>query len=105
MQIHRDRLISRLERMKLSASPDHLLPSGVHLSCFMLRPSMYKSFDVLVPAISQNQLPYVTMQTGDLPQGQLAELHRFDDLTVSEILKVLVNKSNTSSIGEEIRWQ
>ena len=105
MQVHRDRLISRLERMKLSASPDHLLPPGVHLSCFMLRPSMYKSFDVLVPAFSQNQLPYVTMQSGELSQSQLTELQRFDDLTVSEILRVLVNKSNTPFIGEELRWQ
>jgi hypothetical protein len=105
MQVHRDRLVSRIERMKLSASPGHLLPPGVHLGCFMLRPSMYKSFDVLVPAVSQNQLPYVTMQSGDLSEDQFAELQRFDDLSVSEILRVLVNKSNTSQIGEEIRWQ
>src|ERR1700753_2888324 len=105
MQVHRDKLVSRIERMKLSASPEHLLPPGVHLACFMLRPSMYKSFDVLVPTISQNQLPYVTMQSGDLTADQLAELQRFDDLTVGEILRVLVNKSNTSQVGEEVRWQ
>ncbi|EXJ55525.1 hypothetical protein A1O7_08453 [Cladophialophora yegresii CBS 114405] len=105
MQVHRDRLVSRIERMKLSASPEHLLPPGVHLACFMLRPSMYKSFDVLVPASSQNQLPYVTVQSGDLSADQFAELQRFDDLSISEILRVLVNRSNTTQIGEEIRWQ
>lgn len=105
MQVHRDTLMSRLERMRLSASSEHLLPPGVHVSCFMLRPSMYKSFDVLVPAVSQSQLPYVTMQSGEFSADQLAELQRFDDLTVSEILRVLVNKSNTSQVGEEIRWQ
>ena len=105
MQVNRDRMIARLERMKLSASPAHLLPPGVHLSCFMLRPSMYKSFDVLVPAVSQNQLPYVTMQQDELSRSQGSELQRFDDLTVSEILRALLNKSNTSQIGEDIRWQ
>ena len=105
MQVHRDRLMTRIERMRLSASPDHLLPHGVHLSCFMLRPNMYKSFDVLVPTSSQNQVPYVTMQLGNLSADQLAELQRFDDITISEILRMLVNKSNTSQIGEEIRWQ
>ncbi|KIW64043.1 hypothetical protein PV04_09003 [Phialophora macrospora] len=105
MQVHRERLVSRIERMKLSASPGHLLPPGVHLACFMLRPSMYKSFDVLVPAVSQNQLPYLTMQSGDLSEDQFAELQRFDDLNISEILRILVNKSSTSQIGQEIRWQ
>jgi len=32
-------IVSRLERMKLSASADHLPPPGVHLACFMVRPS------------------------------------------------------------------
>ncbi|KAJ9613009.1 hypothetical protein H2200_002950 [Cladophialophora chaetospira] len=105
MQVHRDRLTTRIERMRLSASPDHLLPPGVHLSCFMIRPSMYKSFDVLVPTSSQNHVPYVTMQSGNLSADQLAELQRFDNLNVSEILRTLLNKSNTSKIGEEIRWQ
>ena len=105
MQVNREKLVARIERMQVSASPEHLLQSGVHLTCFMLRPSMYKSFDVLVPAVSQNQLPYVTMQSCNLSEDQLAQLQRFDDCTISEILRVLVNKSSISSIGEETRWQ
>lgn len=105
MQVHRDRLVGQIERMKSSASPDHLLPPGVHLACFMLRPSMYKSFDVLVSAASQDKLPYVTMQSANLTKDQLNELQRFDESTISEILRILVNRSNQSQISEEIRWQ
>lgn len=105
MQVHRDRLVSQIERMKLSASPEHLSPPGVHLACFMLRPSMYKSFDVLVSATSQDKLPYVTMQSTSLSKDQLNELQRFDDSTISEILRILVNRTNQTQICEEIRWQ
>jgi hypothetical protein len=105
MQVNREVLAPRLERMKLSAAPEHLLPPGTHLACFMVRPSMYKSFDVLVSAAAQNQLPFVTMQAGDLTEDQCTQLRRFDDLTVSEILRVLLNQANESQVGEEIRWQ
>ncbi|OAL28595.1 hypothetical protein AYO22_02789 [Fonsecaea multimorphosa] len=105
MQVNCDEMVSKIERMRRSASSEHLPPPGVHLACFMLRPTMYKSFDVLVPTASQDHLPYVTMQCGDLSQDQLAQLHRFDDSTVSEILRILLNQSAVSKIGEGSRWQ
>ncbi|KIW33902.1 uncharacterized protein PV07_00717 [Cladophialophora immunda] len=105
MQVDCDEMVAKIERMRRSASPEHLPPPGVHLACFMLRPSMYKSFDVLVPTASQDHLPYVTMQCGDLSKEQLAQLHRFDDSTVSEILRMLLGQSGGSQIGEGTRWQ
>ncbi|KIW98133.1 uncharacterized protein Z519_01717 [Cladophialophora bantiana CBS 173.52] len=105
MQVDRDNMVAKIERMKLGASSGHLLPPGVHLACFMLRPSMYKSFDILVPAASQDHLPHVTVQSGDLSKDQLAQLNRFEDCTVSEILRILLNQSSESQIGDEIRWQ
>ncbi|EXJ75009.1 uncharacterized protein A1O5_01705 [Cladophialophora psammophila CBS 110553] len=105
MQVDRGNMVAKIERMKLGVSSRHLLPPGVHLACFMLRPSMYKSFDILVPAASQDHLPYVTMQSRDLSKDQLAQLDRFEDSTVGEILRILLNQSGVSKIGDEIRWQ
>ncbi|OAP57417.1 hypothetical protein AYL99_08155 [Fonsecaea erecta] len=105
MQVGCDEMVSKIERMRRSASSENLPPPGVHLACFMLRPTMYKSFDVLVPAAAQDHLPYVTMQCGDLTKDQLAQVHRFDDSTISEILRILLNQSAVSKIGDGTRWQ
>ncbi|KIX08420.1 uncharacterized protein Z518_03076 [Rhinocladiella mackenziei CBS 650.93] len=105
MQVHRDNMVARLERMRLSTQPDRLPPPGVHLACFMLRPSMSKSFDVLVQAATQSQLPYVTLQPGDLSPTQSQQLRCFDDATIGETLRVLVNRPSGFDLDEEIRWQ
>lgn len=105
MLVNRDNMLARIERMRLSASPQHLLPPGVHLACFVLRPSMYKSFDVLVQAAVQNRLPYATMQSDDLSQVQMEQLQSFDEWTVSEILRSLVNQSSAAQTGDDVRWQ
>lgn len=105
MRVDSHGIVSRLERMKLSASADHLPPPGVHLVCFMVRPSMYKSFDILVPTAIQSQLPLSTIQSRALSQDQLEQLQRFDDLTINEILRILVNQSSGPELNEEFRWQ
>lgn len=105
LQVDEESMVTRFERMKTSASPERLPAPGVHLACFMLRPSMYKSFDVLVPAAAQNQLPCIPLQIDQLSPAQTTQLQRFDESSVSDILKVLVNQSNAESISEDIRWQ
>ena len=105
MQVNRENMMAHIERMKLTASPDHLLPPGLHLACFMLRPSMYKSFDVLVPKLKQNQLPYVTVHSYAFSQGQMESLRAFDDLTIREVMKLLANPSTGLELREESRWQ
>jgi hypothetical protein len=105
MQVNRDNMVAHIERMRISASPEHLLPPGLHLACFMLRPSMYKSFDVLVPELRQNQLPYATVQSCAFSQGQMEQLRAFDDLTIREVMKVLANPSTGLELREESRWQ
>lgn len=105
MQVNRDNMVTHIERMRISASPEHLLPPGLHLACFMLRPSMYKSFDVLVPELRQSQLPYATIQSCALSQGQMEQLKAFDDLTIRDVMKVLANPSTGLELREESRWQ
>lgn len=105
MQVNRDNMVAHIERMRLSASPEHLLPPGLHLACFMLRPSMYKSFDVLVPKLRQNQLPYATVHSSAFSQGQMELLRAFDDLTIREVMKILANPSTGLELREESRWQ
>ena len=105
MEVSHDKIRSRLERMKLCAYLEHLPPPGVQLACFMLRPLIYKSFDVLVPEKSQNQLPYTSMQLDNLNEWQAALLQRFDEWTIKEVLKTLINESGSLEAERDFRWQ
>lgn len=105
MQVNREDMVAHIERMRISASSDSLLPPGLHLACFMLRPSMYKSFDVLVPELRQSQLPYTTVWSSAFSQDQMAQLRAFDDLSLREVMKMLANPSTGLELREESRWQ
>lgn len=105
MQVNRQNVLLQIERMKLSASADCRPPPGVHLACFIVRPNMHKGFDILVPATMQNQLPFSTIQSDNLSEKQMKGLKRFDDLTINEILRTLVNQSCDLGFREEFRWQ
>lgn len=105
MQVNRDNMVAHIERMRISTSSENLLPPGLHLACFMLRPSMYKSFDVLVPELRQSQLPYTTVHSSAFSQGQMAQLKAFDDLSMREVMKLLANPSTGLELREECRWQ
>jgi hypothetical protein len=105
MEVPNERMRGRLERMKLFATVEHLPPPGVHVACFMLRPSVHKSFDVLVPTKIQTQLPMTTLQSEPLNDWQSALLNRFDEWTVKEILKTLINESGCQDTERDFRWQ
>jgi hypothetical protein len=105
LQVDDDMLLTRLERMKLSASASRLPPPGAHLACFMVRPSISKGFDVLVPAKTQNQLPFSTIQSQDLSLGQIDQLRKFDGCTVHEMIRTLANQSGDLDLSGEFRWQ
>lgn len=105
MQVNRSDLVERMLRVRTSAARSCLPPPGTYLACFMLKPSMYRSFDLLVPDDKQNQLPHVTMQVPDLSAEQKSQLQCLDDMPVSEILKVLLNKGTSGTIDETFRWQ
>ncbi|KAJ9497476.1 hypothetical protein H2202_006900 [Exophiala xenobiotica] len=108
MQVNRADLMERMKRIGTSASRTCLPPPGVYLSCFMLRPSMHRSFDILVLDSAQNQLPHVTLQLPDLSPEQSKQLQSLDEMPVSEVLKVLINKSSKPmdvDMDEDFRWQ
>jgi hypothetical protein len=108
MQVNRADLMERMKRIRTSATRTCLPPPGVYLSCFMLRPSIHRSFDVLVLDSAQNQLPHVTLQLPDLSPEQSKQLQSLDEMPISEVLKVLINKSskpNDVDMDEGFRWQ
>ncbi len=105
MEVPQDLMKGCLDRMKLFSSVEHLPPPGVYIACFMLRPSVHQSFDVLVPSESQGQLPLISLQSKDLNAWQSALLERFDEWTVKEILKTLINESGCLDLERDFRWQ
>ncbi|KAJ9643764.1 hypothetical protein H2204_001909 [Knufia peltigerae] len=105
MQVNRSDLVERMLRIRTSAARSCLPPPGTYLACFMLKPSMCKSFDLLVPDDRQNQLPHVTLQVPDLSAEQKNQLQYLDDMPISEILKVLLNRETSRTIEEGFRWQ
>ncbi|RMD39869.1 hypothetical protein DV735_g5253, partial [Chaetothyriales sp. CBS 134920] len=105
MEVSNPTINSYLERMKICASPEHLLPPGVHLACFILRPSVSKSFDVLVPERTQNQLPYSSLHLDRLNGWQSAFLQRFDDWVVKDILSAIINETGSTEVEKAFLWQ
>ncbi|EXJ78586.1 hypothetical protein A1O1_08987 [Capronia coronata CBS 617.96] len=103
MQINRDDLVARMRRMQISVCLENLPAPGVHLACFMLRPSICKSFDVLVPESRQNQLPHVSIQPDDLTLEQWTQIGRlFDESTVSNVLGMLLDRCHAVDLDEDI---
>ncbi|KAI1624758.1 hypothetical protein EDD37DRAFT_358336 [Exophiala viscosa] len=105
LQVQRGHLVERMERMRFCAERTCLPPPGVYLSLFMIRPSMYKSFDVLVPEGAQNQLPHVTLQLSPLSAQQKMQLQLFDEQPVGEILGALLNRSSGLELDDDFGSQ
>ena len=105
MEVPQEQMKSRLDRMKLFSTIEHLPPAGVHLACFVLRPSVHQSFDVLVPAKTQNHLPLATMQRESLTEWQSQVLDRFDEWKVKDISRTLANEFGHAELEREFRWQ
>ncbi|RVX74173.1 hypothetical protein B0A52_02005 [Exophiala mesophila] len=104
MQTSRERLVKRFERMDLGTTEKSLPPPGVHLACFMLRPSVYKSFDVLVEKGRQSQLPYTTIQSHQFSNQQMYQLRHYDDMAVSEVMTALANRASGGQLQDDMRW-
>jgi hypothetical protein len=105
MQVPQSWMHQRLEHIWTSASSENLLPPGVHLASFVLRPSMHKSFDVLVSTARQNQLLVSTLALPTLSQWQAQALQKFENWTIAAILKELIYASRSVKLEQDFRWQ
>ena len=103
LQISQDVMLKWLERVRMYSSKENLMPPGRHLACFFLRPSVQKSFDVLVPTKAQSQLPHISFSFTESAQAY-ETLKRFNEWTVGSILKALIHQSVSSQIDHSYRW-
>lgn len=86
MELPSDELAARLHHMQAQTASEKLMPPGVHLACFMLRPRLRQGFDVLVSTRSHNQLPAVRLPYDELTIRQIGVLERLDNWTVAQML-------------------
>lgn len=89
MQVDVNQLSATLNSMQDYSSTENLMTRGVHITACVLRPTMRKGFDVLVPKEKSNQLPLSTLPIQDLNARQYEILKDIDGLTVNQILKWL----------------
>jgi hypothetical protein len=104
MQIPQDVMLNRLERMRMYSSKENLLPAGMHLACFFVRPSVQRSFDVLVPTKTQGHLPHISFSFTQSTLQDMDTLQNFNEWTVGEILKALIHQSGASQSDQSFRW-
>ena len=79
-------LKAQLERMRLSACPKSIMSPGVNLACFLIKPSVHRSWNVLVPVKMQNRLPMISLQADQLTEWQAAILDKLDEWTIKDML-------------------
>lgn len=97
MELPSDELAARLQHMRTQTASEKLMPPGVHLACFMLRPRLHQGFDILVPGKSRNQLPAVKLPYDDLTDQQAEVLRRLDDHSVAQIFERLQGSNGLDS--------
>ena len=89
MRIASPELIKQMEDIRVYSKGQQMLTPGVHVACFMLRPTVRKGFDVLAKNSARNQLPMVSLPIESLDPLQQAILTSMNDWTVASMLKSL----------------
>ena len=97
MELPSDELTARLQHMRTQTVSEKLMPPGVHLACFMLRPRLHQGFDILVPGKSRNQLPAVKLPYDELTDQQAEVLRRLDGHTVAQMFERLQGSTGLRS--------
>jgi hypothetical protein len=87
VELPTDELTARLHHMLEQTTCAKLMPSGLYLACFMLRPRLRQGFDILLTSLAPNQLPTVRLPYNELTNGQVEVLKRMDGSTVSQMLE------------------
>ena len=94
MQTTTEDMQTRLHNILAYSQTENLMTPGVHVTCFMLRPSVRKGFDVLVDKSRPNQLPAVKLPFDALSQWQTDIVRKMDNWTVQGMLKTLKNDTS-----------
>ena len=89
MQTSHVEMLARLEDIREYSTSENMIDPGVHVACFMLRPTVRNGFDVLVSGKTHNQLPTAKLPFESLSHWQMGILRRMDDWTLAAILKWL----------------
>ena len=101
MDVKSDCMTAHLERMQSSLTPVSNLLRAVHVACFMVRPSVHQSFDILVPARKQNQLPTVPLKLPVLTTWHKQMLERYDERSIREVLSTLLYEPGRTSAEKD----
>lgn len=102
MQVTREELLRYIEGMQQYSKQNRVLEPGVHTACFAIRPSVLRSFDIVVRKDTTNLLPSIPMQLDDLESSHIDLLRHMADWTVAACLTWLRDQRGVTSGDEEI---
>lgn len=102
MQVAREELLTYIEGMREYSKQNRILEPGFHVACFAIRPSVQRSFDILVRKDATNLLPSIPMQLDHLESSQIDLLRRMENWTVSACLTWLKEQRSFPNGKEQI---
>lgn len=102
IQVTREELLTSMEGMREYSKQDRVLEPGLHTACFAIRPSVLRSFDILVRKTATNMLPSTPLQLDDLDSRQRDLLRHMGGWTVAACLTWLRGQRDVTSGSEQI---
>lgn len=102
MQVAREELLTYIEGMREYSKQDRVIEPGLHTACFAIRPSVVRSFDILVRKTATNLLPSIPMQLDDLEPSQLDLLRHMGGWTAVACLAWLSGQRSVTRGSERI---
>ncbi|KKY25725.1 putative mhyt domain signaling [Phaeomoniella chlamydospora] len=97
MQIQSEDLSRTFNSMRDYVRSEQLMPAGVHVTAFILRPNVRKGFDVLVTKAQSNQLPYRSLAIETLQQWQIDIVNEIDGASTAFALRWLKSEVGQNS--------
>ena len=101
MQVTREELLTCIEGMREYSKQDRVLEPGMHTACFALRPSVLRSFDILVRKHATNLLPSTPMWLDHLEPSELGILRHMGGWTVAACLTWLRDQRSITGGSEQ----
>ncbi|KAL8687669.1 MAG: hypothetical protein Q9218_006223 [Villophora microphyllina] len=84
MQVSNSELSSQLHRIQRHLFRDCMLPPGIHLGCFAIRPKLHKGWDILVNKSKNNLLPSVPVKSESIRACEMDILKAMNNFTVPQ---------------------